>query len=423
MFNRRELHQKLEITFISTYKPTICGISTFNQNIFSAITKIDSSVKANVVAIDQEDKYNLDPKIPEVIRRIDRDKRQIYTDLAEIINKSTTNIVCLQHEFGIFGGIGGSYCLDFMERCEKPIVTVFHTLNSNISQINRNILRKIAEQSDAIVALLPIYKKYLAKMSKSNRNKRIEFIPHGIPEIQRVNKAAAKSSLDLDNRMALTTFGLINPNKGLEYAVEALPNIVASHPNIVYLILGRTHPNILRTKGDVYRKKIEKRIQVLGLEDNVRFVNRFLSEDKLSLYLAASDIYIAPYLNPYQTSSGCLAYALAHGMAAISTPYPHSLYEIDESNGMIVPSRNSHEIAKAVNWFLDRPIHLAKLQKNTIERMNTRGWPYVAAQYIDLFKLVLEDKLHEDSLLIRGNESLDSVDDTKVKHSFQKLAH
>jgi glycosyltransferase involved in cell wall biosynthesis len=420
MLKSREISDKLDATFISTYHPTICGIATFTHNLFSSITKIDSSIRTNVVAINQENKYRCDSKFPEVILRIERDKRQRYVDLAETINKSSTNIVCIQHEFGIFGGVGGSYFLDFLEQCEKPIVTVFHTLNRNLNQIHHDILRKITEKSDAVVALLPIYSEYLTKICKANSNTRIEFIPHGIPEIPHVNKVAAKSSLGLSNKIVMTSFGLINPNKGLEYAVEALPNIVARYPNTVYIILGQTHPNVLSKYGDVYRKKLERRIQELGLEGNVRFVNSFLSEDYLSLYLSASDIYLAPYLNPYQTSSGCLAYALAHGMAAISTPYPHSQYEISDSNGIIIPSHNSLEITNSVNWLLDRPAHLEKLQKNTIERMITRRWSYVATQYIDLFKLVQNDMVLEDSFLIGGNRYSNNIEHNAVSHSFPK---
>ena len=204
--------------------------------------------------------------------------------------------------------------------------------------------------------------------------------------------------------------------------MEALPNILSRHPNTVYLILGQTHPNVLRKHGDSYRKKLESRIHELGLENNVRFVNSFFSENGLSQYLAASDIYLAPYLNPYQTSSGCLVYALAHGMAVVSTPYPHSQYEIGDSNGIIVPSHNSPEITKAVNSLIGKPAHLMNLQKNTIERMNSRRWPYVAAQYIELFKLVLDDKLHKESPRIRENGYSKSIEDNTITHSFPKLA-
>jgi glycosyltransferase involved in cell wall biosynthesis len=388
--------ERLDVTFISTYHPTICGIATFTQNLRYSLTKLDSSVRAKVVAVDRERDYTCETKLPEVILRIVKDERRAYATIAKAINESRTDIVCIQHEFGIFGGVGGSYILDFMERYEKPIVTVLHTLNHNLNLMQQNILRKIVENSDAVVVLPSIYREDLAEIYEASGDHRVEFIPHGIPEVQRIDKATAKASLGLSDKVVLTSFGLINPNKGLEYAIEALPKIVDRHPNTIYLILGQTHPCILSRYGEVYREKLEGIVRELGLGDNVKFVNSFLSEDYLSLYLAASDIYLAPYLNRDQTSSGCLAYALAHGMAVISTPYPHSEYELAHSNGVIISPRNSGEVAEVVNRLLDRPTLLVRFQQNAIGHMKARRWPNVAARYIDLFKMVLEDKAHRE---------------------------
>ncbi len=396
MYKSGEESERLDVTFISTYHPTKCGIATFTQNLRYSLTKIDSSVTAKVVAVDRERNYKCEPRLPEVILRIAREERRAYATLARAINESKTDIVCIQHEFGIFGGAEGSYFLDFMEQCEKPLVTVLHTLNHNLNPMQHNILRKTVENSDAVVALLPIYREDLTKTYGAGGDHRVEFIPHGIPEVRWIDKATAKASLGLSDKAVLTSFGLINPNKGLEYAVEALPKIVDRHPNTIYLILGQTHPCILSRDGEVYREKVEGIVRELGLEDNVMFVNSFLSEDYLSLYLAASDIYLAPYLNRNQTSSGCLAYALAHGMAVISTPYPHSEYELAHSNGVIISPHNSGEIAEAVNRLLDRPTILVQLQQKAIEHMKARRWPQVAARYIDLFKTVLEDKAHKE---------------------------
>ncbi|MFQ6134653.1 MAG: glycosyltransferase [Nitrososphaerales archaeon] len=387
--------ERLDVTFISTYHPTRCGIGTFTHNLISSLTKVDSSVRAKVVAVDKERNYKYENRLPEVILRIAKDERRAYATLAEAINESRTDLVCIQHEFGIFGGAGGSYFLDFMDRCEKPIVTILHTLNRNLNPMAYKIIRKIVENSDAVVVLLPIYRD-LAKIYGASGDHKVEFIPHGVPEVRQTDKVTAKTSLRLSNRMVLTSFGLINPNKGLEYAVEALPKIIDRHPNTIYLILGQTHPLVLSRYGETYRERLEERVRELGLKGYVKFVNSFLSEDCLSLYLAASDIYLAPYLNRDQTSSGCLAYALAHGMAVVSTLYPHSEYELAHSNGVIIPPRNSGEMAEAVNWLLDRPTLLVRLQQRVVERMKARRWPYVAARYVDLFEMVLEDKAHRE---------------------------
>jgi glycosyltransferase involved in cell wall biosynthesis len=392
----REESERLDITFISTYHPTRCGIATFTQNLRSALTKVDPSVRADVVAVDQERNYKYEPGRPEVILRIVKDERRAYVTLAKAINESRTDLVCIQHEFGIFGGVRGSYILDFMERCEKPIVTTLHTLNHNLNSTAYKVIRKIVENSDAVVVLPSIYREDLAEIYEASGDHKVEFIPHGVPEVKWPDKVTAKVSLRLSNRRVLTSFGLISPNKGLEYAVEALPKIIDRHPDTIYLILGQTHPRILRRYGEAYREKLEERVRALGLEDHVKFINSFLPEDNLSLYLAASDIYLAPYLNRDQSSSGCLTYALAHGMAVVSTPYPHSKYELAHSNGVMVPPRNSGEIVKAVNWLLGRPTRLVGLQHRAIERMKARRWPHVAAQYVHLSKTILEDKAHRE---------------------------
>jgi len=200
----------------------------------------------------------------------------------------------------------------------------------------------------------------------------------------------------LSGKTVLTSFGLINPNKGLEYAIEALTQIIERYPKTIYHIIGQTHPNIIRQYGEVYRKKLERIVHDLGLERNVKFINRFLPEDYLSLHLAASDIYIAPYLNQDQASSGCLSYALAHGMAVISTSYPHSEYELTNSKGILISPHNSRDISEAENRFLDRPRSLYKIQQRTIEIMKNRRWSTIATLYSKLFRSILEDKAHKE---------------------------
>jgi glycosyltransferase involved in cell wall biosynthesis len=388
--------KSLDVTFISTYHPTICGIATFTENLRNSLAGIDSSVRANVVAVDSERKNILTPNLPEVVLRIAKDERSAYTSLAKSINVSNTDIVCIQHEFGIFGGLGGRYLLDLMELCERPIVTILHTLNHNLKPYQKIILRRIVKKSDAVVTLLPTYTKDLEEIYGTSNDHHIEEIPHGIPAVQNIDKMAAKAKIGLSGKMVMASFGLINPNKGLEYAIEALPKIIEHHPTNIYLIIGQTHPNIIRKYGEVYRERLEGLAYDLGIEDNVKFINRFLPEDDLSLHLAASDIYVAPYLNRNQTSSGCLVYALAHGMAVISTPYPHSEYELDRSTGILISPHNSGEIAEAGNLLLDKPTSLFGIQKKTIELMKTRQWPNVAMQYTDLFKNVLDDKIHKE---------------------------
>ncbi|MFQ6134991.1 MAG: glycosyltransferase, partial [Nitrososphaerales archaeon] len=245
---------------------------------------------------------------------------------------------------------------------------------------------------------LPIHREYLAEIYGASAELKAEFIPHGVPEVRWTDKNTAKASLGLSDRRVLTSFGLITPNKGLEYGIEALPKIIDRHPHVIYLILGQTHPRILSRCGETYREKLKGRVRELGLEDHVRFVDGFLSEDLLGLYLAASDIYLAPYLNQNQTSSGCLAYALTHGMAAVSTRYPHSEYELLHSNGVIIPPCNTTAIAESVNRLLDRPGLLVRLQRTAMEYMEARRWPRVAEQYIDLFKMVLQNGASRESV-------------------------
>lgn len=391
MYKNRGESKRLDIAFVSTYYPDRCGIATFTQNLRKAIIKADSTAIARVVAIDQENHYNY-VSLPEVYLRIPRDEHRAYTALAEMINRSTIDLVCLQHEFGIFGGDNGSYIMDFVERCEKPIVTTLHTLDEDLSMSARECVGQIVDNSDAVVVLLPICRDKLRRICGKRCDSKVEFMPHGVPEVEWSDKVAAKTRLGLNGRTVLVSFGLLTPNKGLEYAIESLPTIVDRHKDAIYLILGQTHPSVLSQNGEAYRRHLEERVEKLGLRDRVKFVNDFLSEDRLSSYLAASDICLTPYLSPGKTSSGCIVYALAHGAAVVSTSFPHSEYELTETDGLLVPSCDSVAIAEAVNRILEEPSRLTHLQRTALERMKSRAWPRVAERYIGLFKKVLRDE-------------------------------
>lgn len=316
---------------------------------------------------------------------IDQHNRRSYITAANFLNESDIDVVSLQHEFGIFGGEWGEYVLDLCRNIEMPLVTTFHTVLRNPPEKARRIVREICRVSSAVVVTIESAAKLLEKRFGVDAN-RIVVIHHGaaLPEHRR--REYAKNLFGLRKRTVLATFGLISAGKGIEFAIKSLSYLVKERPDLLYLVIGETHPEVRKHEGEAYRDKLISLVKRLGIERNVRFVNRYLRDEELSLYLQAVDIYVAPYLGKDQVSSGTLTLALGHGKAIVATPTIFAKEILRNNRGLFCKFGNARSIAECVEQILGKPQLRQGLEANAFKYGEEVGWARVGDQYGDLFR-------------------------------------
>jgi len=376
---------KKRVAYMSSYPPRECGIATFTKDLVDAVDELDEFRPSAVIAVNEKETiYNYDRRVR---WQIERDSVDDYLQVASRIKSSDVDLINLQHEFGLFGGEHGEYLNHFLDNLEKPVVTTFHTVQQGFDVKALALLRNIASKSASIVVIAHVALEILEKQGISCR--KIAVIPHGCPNIQFVSSEDVKDSLGLKDRFVLSTFGLINRGKGIEYAIRALPSVVEREPRIVYLIIGETHPEVRKTEGESYRKKLMKLVEERQLEKHVRFHNRFLSKRELIKYLQATDVYVTPYISPNQISSGTLVYALGAGRAVISTPYLHAIETLAEGRGLFCEFRNPRSIAECIEKLLED--RLRKTMERKAYKYSRRFvWSNVANKYAKLFKQIIK---------------------------------
>jgi glycosyltransferase involved in cell wall biosynthesis len=408
----------MKIAYISTYPPRECGIATFNNNLIKAISTNfkDSAILQNgfVVAMNDSEniqEYEYPPEVKFVVRQ---DHQKDYIRAANYINTSTADACILEHEFGIFGGESGIYILPLLNRLEKPLISILHTILREPSFIQRIIIREIANQSAKIVVMSKRAVEFLTEIYEIPADK-IQLIEHGVPDIEALVDNPVKALPALRNKRVLFTFGLISRNKGLETVVRALPAIVANHPDVMYVILGNTHPGVIKSSGEEYRDHLKRLATQLGVEKHLVFINQFVSDEELMNYLTAVDIYITPYLNEAQITSGTLSYAIGAGAAVISTPYWHAQELLDNNRGRLFNFKDADALADIANELLDDERKLQKLKSNAYNYGLHLRWPMIGAEYIS----VLEDALAKQSF---GEKILDKIVDPEIMPKFS-LAH
>jgi glycosyltransferase involved in cell wall biosynthesis len=371
-----------QIAVVGNYLPRQCGIATFTTDLCEALAGQlpDASIFA-IAVNDVEEGY---PYPSRVRLEIAEQDIESYHQAAEFLNTNGVDLVLLQHEFGIFGGPAGSYVLELLRRLHMPVITVLHTVLSEPDPDQRSVLREIAQVSDRLVVmnhfasdlLHDIYGVPVAKTA---------YIPHGIPDLAFVDPNFYKDQLAAEGKVVLLTFGLLSPNKGIEHVITAMPEILTRYPNVVYIVLGATHPHILNHEGEAYRLMLQDLVRQHGIESQVVFYNQFVEVQELTEFLGAADIYITPYLNPEQIVSGTLAYAVGSGKAVISTPYRHAVELLDGGRGVLVPFRDSAAIAEQVIGLLDNESNRHAMRKRGYQLGRTMTWTRVAEQYGALF--------------------------------------
>ncbi|MCK4553897.1 glycosyltransferase [Candidatus Parcubacteria bacterium] len=373
------------ILYVATFPPRECGIATFTQDLTNAFDKeFNPGVRSKILAINANGTsiYNYPRKVAMQINETDIED---YLNRANEINRSPNiKLVNIQHEYGIFGGDWGNYLLPFLELLKKPVVNTFHTVLPHPKEFVKKITRAICEKSSGVVVMTKSAARLLENAYGVKKSK-IFVIPHGVHHIPFPSKSRAKKKLNLSGRTVLATFGMLNRDKGIEYAIAALPEIVKEFPDVLYLIIGATHPNIVRQEGEVYRNKLKRTIIKNGLKDYVKFYNKYLDLPELIEYLKATDIYISPTLNPKQAVSGTVSYALSCACPIISTANQYARDVINAERGILVKFRNSSDIKKALFELLRDKQARREMKKNTYFYSRHMTWQNVALSYFKTF--------------------------------------
>lgn len=376
---------KLSVVYVSTFPPRVCGIATFTEDLAHAMDEmLAPAVTSRIAAMNSSDVLGY--RYPrKVIFQINQDNQEEYAETALRINQmDEVCLVNIQHEFGIFGGERGSALIPFVRALRKPVVIAFHTVLPDPDEELYSTVTSLAESASAIIVMTNLSKRILSQQYAIPQ-KKIKVIPHGIHSQPYTSSRQAKMTLGYSDRVVLSTFGLINRGKGLEYVIDALPQVVRKFPDFVYTIVGATHPNVLRDEGESYRNFIIQKIYNLGLYDHVKLYNRYFPLSELLHFLEATDIYISSSLEPNQAVSGTLSYALGMGRPVISTAFAQAREVVTDEVGIVVDFRNSQAYADAILQLLEDEELRLQLGKNAYFRTRNMTWPNVALQYAKVF--------------------------------------
>ena len=379
------------VAFIGNYLPRQCGIATFTTDLCEAVaTEYDGTTCIALPINDLEAGYDYPTRVRFELTEKDIDS---YRRAADFLNINNVDLVCLQHEYGIFGGRAGSHILALLRELRMPIVTTLHTILHDPDPDQRRVLEEVAALSDRLVVMSERGGEFLQEVYRVLPEK-IDLIPHGIPDVPFVDPSFHKDLFGVEGKIVLLSFGLLSANKGIENVIAALPAILARHPNVVYIILGATHPHVKRHDGETYRLSLQWLAQEKGVEGQVIFYNRFVSLEELVEFIGAADIYITPYLDAAQIVSGTLAYTLGAGKAVVSTPYWYAEEMLAKGRGALVPFRDPAALAEQVVTLLDNEAGRHAMRKRAYLFGRAMIWPQVARRYMESFERARAERRH-----------------------------
>ena len=377
------------IAFLGDYLPRKCGIATFTSDLVKSVATNQPEIECFVLAVND---IEAGCKYSDIVHfEIDEQDLTSYQRAAHFINISNVDMVCVQHEFGIFGGPAGNYVLALLRELKTPVVTTLHTVLRAPNCDQRCVMQELIARSTRLVVMTRRAKQMLQEVYQAPPPK-IDLIPHGIPDSPIADPNDSKVQFGLEGKTVLLTFGLLSPNKGIENVLHALPAILAEFPDVVYIVLGVTHPNELREQGEAYRHSLEILAQKNHVDKNVIFYNRFVELEELKEFLGAADIYVTPYLNEAQITSGTLAYAFGAGKAVVSTPYWHAAELLAEDRGVLVPFGDSKAISSAVMRLLYDPPRLNGIRKRAYKLGREMVWSNTARLYMRSFESARLDR-------------------------------
>jgi len=368
----------------------MCGIATFTHDLCEAVAGAAREADCSVGAVnDRPQGYAYPQRV-----RLELQEKELdsYRRAADFLNFKNADVLCVQHEFGIYGGAAGSHLLTLLKEVRMPVVTTLHTILEHPDPAQRDVMLEVIRYSDRLVTMSRKGAEILRETYGVPESK-VDVIAHGIPDLEFTDSSFYKEPFGVSGRQVLLTFGLIGPGKGIEYAIRALPEVVKAHPNVVYLILGATHPNLVAQEGERYRLGLTRLAEELGVKAHVIFYDRFVSLEDLKEFIGATDIYLTPYLQKAQVTSGTLAYVFGAGKAVVSTPYWHAEELLADGRGVLVPFRNAPAIAQAVCALLDDLPRMKAMQEAAYTLGRDMVWPVAAERYLQSFERARADRV------------------------------
>ena len=407
------MNKQLRVLFIGTYVPKECGIATFTSDLLNSVSGENNDVHCEVIALsDPSETYNY-PE--EVVFQIQRDKLEDYYLAADFINQSDADLVCLQHEFGLFGGNAGDYIFALLSGINKPVITTMHTMIREPEPEYRTSTEQLIKYSEKLVVMSQAAVDMLKNVYKAPEDK-IEIIFHGVPDYPFNNCSKYKKMLNLKGSPLVLTFGLLSQNKGIESVLEALPEVISQYPDLVYLVLGATHPMVKRTQGEVYRQYLKNKVSELGLENNVVFHDKFVEKEELCNYILASDIYVSPYLSREQIVSGALTYAMGMGKAIVSTPYWYAQEMLSDNRGLLVDFGDTDGFKNSLLYLIENPDECNGMRKNAYDFGRKMTWKNVGKEYNTVFIKALKNYNTYPGIHNRFNFLPNQLPEVKLDH-------
>lgn len=395
-----------KIAFVGNYIPRRCGIATFTTDLCESIAREVPDINCVAVAMnDTPEGYAYPDRVRFEIAQNDVEQ---YRELADFLNMGQVDLACIQHEYGIFGGLAGSHLLVAVRRLRMPIVTTLHTVLKQPDEAQKQVLIELCGLSERVVVMSQRSAAFLEEIYGVPAE-RIDLIHHGIPDMPFVDPNYYKDLFGVEGRRVILTFGLLSPNKGIEFMINALPDVVRRFPDAVYLVLGVTHPNVKREKGEEYRLRLQRLARKIGVADHVVFYNRYVDIDELCRFLGAADLYVTPYIVTEQSVSGTLAYSLGTGKAIVSTPYWYAEELLDDGRGRLVPFRDASALAGAAIELLEKETERHAMRKRAYAFGRMMVWKEVARQYLQTFERASQERLisHARPNLARSADPLD----------------
>jgi glycosyltransferase involved in cell wall biosynthesis len=379
----RKTSQLRNITFLSTYPPRVCGLATFTEDL---VNEFDKALlfQPSVIAVTNTEEY----EDSRVVAKLSQHNRTSYFQTARWAN-AHTDLLVIEHEYGIFGGECGEYIIDLAKNLTIPFIITTHTVLMDPSLKQRQVLRELGRLASMVVTMAESAVSLLIKTYGIEPSK-ILVIPHGVPSLPVKPREELKVSYGLDNKQVISSFGLLSPAKGLEYGIEAIAKVVPEYENLVYLILGKTHPCVKQLNGESYRDSLIALAERLGVRDNIRFIDKYLTKEEVITYLHLSDIYMTPYLSKEQAVSGTLAYAVGCGRVVVSTPYRYAQELLGGGRGMLGEFRDAESLASCIRGVLDNPSQKKEMEMKTLAIGQKMTWAKVAGRYSILFTNIME---------------------------------